>query len=330
MKFPACALATLLLFFAAAQSALAHDSRPLVISIEEQASNTFLVSQTPPPSLSERQWPTLQLEGSCTPLQSRTLLSCPDGLTDTALNILYPGSNPSLSTLVRVTWNSGEVRTLLAGPGETEIVLPSPETPSGVAGEYFTLGVEHILEGYDHLLFLACLIFIAGTLRRVVVTVTGFTIAHSITLAAAALDIIRVPVPPVEAVISLSILLLATEIARPRRDTLTWRFPIAIAGLFGLIHGFGFASVLSEIGLPQTETPMALLFFNLGVEAGQLIFVTAFFLVAAITRQLLARSAQGSVSAGGSLFAVAQKVVIYGVGIVAAYWMIERTAGFIT
>ena len=144
---------------------------------------------------------------------------------------------------------------------------------------YLVFGVEHILSGMDHLLFIACLIFIAGTWRRILVTITGFTIAHSLTLTLSALELIRLPVPPIEATIALSIVFLAREIALDRRDTLTWRYPIAVSAGFGLLHGLGFASALKDIGLPQTEIPAALLAFNVGVEIGQIMFVSSMLVV---------------------------------------------------
>jgi hypothetical protein len=110
------------------------------------------------------------------------------------------------------------------------------------------------------LLFIVCLVLLAGTYKRILIAVTGFTIAHSITLALAALEVIKVSVAPVEATIALSIVFVAMELARNRRHTLTWRYPIAVSSTFGLLHGFGFVSVLTEIGLPQTETPAACCF----------------------------------------------------------------------
>jgi hypothetical protein len=200
-----------------------------------------------------------------------------------------------------------------------------PETAGGVAREYLRLGVGHILGGADHLLFLACLIFVARTRRRILITVTGFTLAHSITLALAALGWVRVPVAPVEAAIALSIVFVATEIARNRRDTLTWRHPIAVASSFGLLHGFGFAAVLREVGLPQTELPMALLFFNLGVELGQVLFIAALLVGWAIARRLLAALEHWSATAALEHLRVP---VAYGVGCISSYWLIARVAAF--
>ena len=146
-----------------------------------------------------------------------------------------------------------------------------------VAATYLRLGVEHILFGFDHLLFVLALVILVRGWGRVAITVTAFTIAHSITLAAATLGFVNVPGPPLEATIALSIMLVAVEILNARRGkpSLTARLPWLVAFSFGLLHGFGFAGALAEVGLPQHAIPVALLFFNVGVEIGQLIFVAA-------------------------------------------------------
>jgi len=227
--------------------------------------------------------------------------------------------------LIRFQRLSGETHTAVLGPDESEWTLPPPESAGRVAREYLGLGLAHILEGGDHLLFLACLIFIARSTRRILVTVTGFTLAHSITLALATLGWVRLPVPPVEAAIALSIVFLATEIARQPRDTLTWRHPIAVSSSFGLLHGFGFAAVLREAGLPQLELPAALLFFNLGVEVGQVLFIAALVGVWALLRGLL----RGRLSLSGpELMERARLPVGYAVGWLASYWLFVRVASF--
>lgn len=305
--------------------ASAHDSRPLYVEITESAEAQVNLTWKTPGSVAVANRPFVSLDESCSSslparvdaanLVGRTSYQCPDGLSGRVLNIEYPGYNPSLSTLLRVTYSTGEVQTVRAGPDEVEITLPSAETAGSVAVQYGILGVEHILLGFDHLLFLACLVLIAGTLRRIVITVTGFTIAHSLTLALASLDLVRVPIPPVEAVIALSIVFLATELARKRRDTLTWRYPISVSASFGLLHGFGFASVLADIGLPQREVPVALLSFNLGVEIGQLMFIAVLLPVL-----WLLGKAVGSDRL--------TRPVAYAVGALASFWMVERIVGF--
>ena len=144
-----------------------------------------------------------------------------------------------------------------------------------VCRTYLVLGVEHILFGVDHLLFVLALLILVKGWRKLVGTITAFTVAHSITLAAATLGFVHVPCKPVEATIALSIVFVACEIVHRRqgRSGLTEMWPWVIAFSFGLLHGLGFASALREVGLPQNAIPLALLFFNVGVELGQLLFI---------------------------------------------------------
>jgi len=172
------------------------------------------------------------------------------------------------------------------------------------------------------LFVLALLILVKGT-RRLVATVTAFTVAHSLTLAGATLGFVHVPGPPVEAAIALSIVFVAAEIMRSRQGKagLTERFPWVVAFTFGLLHGFGFASALNAVGLPQSAIPVALLFFHVGVEVGQLLFIGAVFAIIALGRQLSRRS-------GMSQPAWAWRVPPYAIGSVAAFWVIQRIAAF--
>ena len=186
-----------------------------------------------------------------------------------------------------------------------------------VAWTYTLLGVEHILLGVDHLLFVLTLLLIVVGWKKLAATITAFTIAHSITLVLATLDLVRVPGPPVEAVIALSIVFVAAEVIRSRQGYpgLTERAPWLVAFTFGLLHGFGFAGALSEVGLPQHAIPMALLTFNLGVELGQLLFVAAVLVVTSIARKFETSPPDWVC-----------RVPAYTIGSLAAFWMIERTA----
>jgi hydrogenase/urease accessory protein HupE len=190
-----------------------------------------------------------------------------------------------------------------------------------VFGEYFNLGVEHILTGWDHLAFLLCLLVIAGTPRRILWTVTGFTAGHAVTISCSALGLASLPRAPVEAAIALSIMIVAGEIWRNDRSTLSWRFPLVVSSGFGLLHGFGFASALADIGLPQTEVPLALLAFNLGIEAGQLAFVLACGLVWLIVRRLPQRRLPSRAVAGATLALFT--------GSIAGFWFVDRTLGIV-
>ncbi len=328
----------MLIMLAGAFAANAHESRPLYVEIQERAPNTFAVTWKIPPSALAVTSPAVVMPEVCTAstspagtrLVKRQLFKCLNDLSGEQVGIEFPRYNPSISTLFRFQRLTGEKHTAIQGPNDPVWTVPGKEGTVSVAREYLVLGIEHILKGYDHLLFIACLVLIAGTWRRILITVTGFTIAHSVTLALAALNLVRVPVPPVEAVIALSIVFLATEIARERRDTLTWRYPIAVAGSFGLLHGFGFASVLNEIGLPQTEIPAALLFFNVGVEVGQVIFVTVLVaLTAALMRLRVIRRESGAGERGGIIPVRFARPAAYLAGSLAAWWMIDRVAGFV-
>ena len=213
----------------------------------------------------------------------------------------------------------------MLSPDVTVWQIPEKEQTWKVIKEYTGLGIEHILKGYDHLLFIVCLVLLAGTFKRILITITGFTIAHSITLALAALGVINVSVAPVEASIALSIVFVAMELARNRRDTLTWRYPIAVSSTFGLLHGFGFAAVLNDIGLPQTEIPAALLFFNIGVELGQLLFVVASIALFMAGKALIAALRDMTFK---EVLDRVQRPAGYVVGTLAMFWTLDRVAGF--
>jgi len=212
---------------------------------------------------------------------------------------------------------SSQVERLAAGAPQFE-VRASAGTAE-IAWSYTVLGVEHILSGIDHLLFVFALLLVVSGGKRIVVTVTAFTVAHSITLVAATLGWVTVPGPPVEAIIALSIVFVAAEVLQglKGRPGLTARAPWIVAFSFGLLHGFGFAGALAETGLPQTAIPVALLMFNVGVEIGQLLFVVVVLVLAAVYRKVLANRPAWAIPAAA-----------YGVGSIAAFWTIERVASF--
>jgi HupE/UreJ protein len=331
-RWVASLLGGLWLAFVAAPAA-AHESRPIYIEITETAPQQYALQWKTPPSVPLFNVPTVALPETCDPrsapaefigpdgLVRRVTYRCPQGLAGERVSITYPGPNPSVSSLVRFTTVKGEHHTAVLGPQESGWSVPEAETTSGVARQYTRLGIEHIWSGFDHLLFLMCLLWIAGTWRRIVITITGFTLAHSLTLALSALQIVRVPVPPVEASIALTIVFVAAEIAKGPRDSLTWHYPIAVSSSFGLLHGFGFAAALAEVGLPQTELVTGLLFFNLGVEIGQILFAGAVLAVMAGLRRMTAARI------GGALEATAFRTVAsYSVGALAVFWLIDRAA----
>ncbi|MCZ6806437.1 MAG: HupE/UreJ family protein [Deltaproteobacteria bacterium] len=323
---------------ASAPSAHAHESRPLYVEIIEQEPLLFSVQWKTPPSVPSGNAPEVTLPPDCelvTPKAAspsgrrgvaRRTYRCAEDPSGRAIGITYPVFNPSVSTLVRISWHSGQSHSLLGAPDETSLEIPARESFGGVAKQYLALGARHILGGYDHLLFLVCLLLIAGTARRILITITGFTIAHSITLALSALHVVQVPIAPVEAAIALSIVFLAVEIVRGDENSLTYRYPIAVASTFGLLHGVGFAAVLGETGLPQTEIPAALLFFNVGVELGQIAFVLG--VIVAYQALRLVAGALGKRRFSLEDLRPFETPTAYLVGSLASFWMIARIAGF--
>lgn len=329
----------LLLAAIAAPLAQAHDARPNFVQIIETEPNTFSVSWKVPTSIPGQALPYPSLPDGCVAKrepawqQSRSeytgqqVFGCSGPLSGRNVGLHFPAFNPSLSTLYKVNLSNGEEHARILGPGEAEWTLPDAESRFAVATEYTALGIGHIWIGIDHLLFIACLIFIAGTGRRLLITITGFTVAHSITLALSTLDVVRLPATPVEAAIALSVVFMAWEIAKRDTTSLAYRYPATIAVAFGLLHGFGFAAVLREIGLPQTELPAALLFFNVGVEIGQVLFVLGLLVGYNLLRPMLAyfrgRARERQVH-WSRLAAPAS----YAVGSIASYWLIDRVMIF--
>ena len=220
------------------------------------------------------------------------------------------------------TWLDGSTGNQLFDnrAGVIEVDLEQLRAGSGswadAVRRYTQLGIEHILQGIDHLLFVLALLFITGSGWVLIKTITAFTIAHSITLGFATLGFIHVPPRPVEAIIALSIMFVCWEIMRAREGkiSLTYQSPWLVAFAFGLLHGLGFAGALSDIGLPQSEIPVALLFFNVGVEIGQLVFVLIMIGIAQLLTSVFSKTYLKKV----------QVVPTYLIGTVAAYWFIER------
>ena len=317
---------------------LAHDSRPNFIEIIETDPGLFSVQWKVPASVPNAALPTIGMPESCTTDDRRAMQQaggahvgrqnyrCPEGLSGQSISINFPILNPSLSTLFQVRLASGEQHVRVLKPDESEWLVPDAENKLSVAGQYTALGIEHIWIGMDHLLFVACLLLLARTARKVLITITGFTVAHSITLALAALDVIRIPTPPVEAAIALSVVFLAWEIIKDDETQLTYRYPVAVSTSFGLLHGLGFAAVLRDIGLPQTELPTALLFFNIGVEIGQILFVLTLLAAFFILRPLVSRLLQ--TDNDEVHWTSLTTPAAYIIGGIASYWLIDRISGF--
>ena len=219
--------------------------------------------------------------------------------------------------LIRVALQDGSKHSTVLRSGNTSYTIPERVTKLEVAGDYWRMGTIHILEGADHLLFVLALLLIVTGLVPLLKAVTAFTVAHSITLVLATLDLIRMPSSPTEAIIALSIVFLAGEIIHQHQGKtgVTERWPWLIAFLFGLFHGLGFAGALSEIGVPQHEVPLALFMFNVGVETGQLLFIAAVLSLLALFKRFPITLPQGS-----------WRLMPYSIGSIAAFWTIERVA----
>ncbi|HKQ85049.1 MAG TPA: HupE/UreJ family protein [Steroidobacteraceae bacterium] len=222
--------------------------------------------------------------------------------------------------LVRIAYADGTELTQLLKPTAPSFTVPNPQKVAPPVREYLELGFTHIWSGIDHLLYVFGLMLLVGNTRKLIKTITGFTVAHSISLGAAALGYVHVPAAPVEAVIALSIVYVAVEIlhARQRRTSLAQRAPWAVAFCFGLLHGLGFAGALSEVGLPAHAIPTALLLFNIGIEVGQLTFIAVLLLA---SRALLRWAPQ--------LTRRLDWLPPYAIGSLASFWLLERIHAFL-
>jgi hydrogenase/urease accessory protein HupE len=226
----------------------------------------------------------------------------------------------STDVLLHIEFHNNSSQTTQLSPTKNQYEIQNSASADQVIFTYTTLGIEHILQGVDHLLFVFALLLIVRNWKVLLATITAFTVAHSMTLAAATLGLVHVPQQPVEAVIALSILFLAIEWMHSRQGNpgITERFPWLISFIFGLLHGFGFAGALSEIGLPQHAIPLALVFFNIGVELGQLLFISLVLLGGWLLHRLHKPK----------LPQVAEYITVYAIGGISSFWLIERISAF--
>jgi len=323
----------LLLSLICFSNATADEARPVYVEVNQLSESEYLLKWKIPPVMASGKEPGIKLDHESCHVDSSSTGNRPMGLLgrkhyvcDQAnpaftVHLSYLGSNPGLTSLVVYKSLSGETAQVFSGPEVTIIALPLDASSTEVAHQYLIAGTAHILKGYDHLLFVLCLIIIAGGLKRLLLTVTGFTLAHSITLSLATLNIFRVRTELVEILIALSILLLAVEIIRHHhgreQNSFTWRYPVSVSSGFGLLHGFGFAVVLQELGLPQSMKIEALLFFNIGVEIGQIIFIGGVILIGLLARQTpVIKKKERAIT----------DFTVYAIGICSAYWLFDRSA----
>lgn len=312
-------------------SAAAHEVRPGLLQLTEAPYEQFDVLWKVP-ARGDRVLPIQPVfSDNCQPLTpplsslsrgaqiTRWSIDCGASALDGAEIEIEGLGSTMVDVLVRIEFASGVVVSRILRPNDPVFRVNASGSATPTWG-YLTLGVEHILLGIDHLLFVLGLLLIVRGTWLLVKTITAFTVAHSITLGLATLGFVHVPQAPVEAVIALSIVFVASELVRQRagQPDLMTRYPWIVAFIFGLLHGFGFAGALAEVGLPQTEIPLALLLFNVGVELGQLGFVAAVMVSIGLLHRLVGPTPQWL-----------PRAAAYGIGSVAAFWVIERVGGIV-
>lgn len=310
----------------------ADEIRPALLDIKEQNTGLFTVTWKVPMRGDRVLAITPVLPGSLKLLGTPTVQITPGAQIQQAS---YKNNTTSLTgqrimieglvavqtdVLLLIQLQDGTQYSSILRPSSAQYIIPLQASKLQVASDYWRLGTIHILEGVDHLSFVFALLLIVTGLGQLLKAVTAFTLAHSITLALATLGLVNLPAAPTEAIISLSILFLATEIIHKHNGqlSLTEKYPWVIAFTFGLFHGLGFAGALSEIGVPQNEVPLALLMFNIGVETGQILFIGVVLGLIAVLKRLPFTPPQG-----------AWRVAPYTIGSAAAFWTIERVLSFL-
>jgi hypothetical protein len=330
-------LALFVLAIAQPPSARAHEVRPGYLELIAVGTKDWSVLWKVPTKEGRRLPLELALPGDCEstePVSRRVRMAqierwhttCANGLIGSPISIAGMSSSRT-DVLVRITHLDGASQTARLTAADPSLTVASSPNQYEVALTYSGLGIEHILLGIDHLLFVLAVLFLVESVRKLVAAITAFTVAHSLTLAAATLGWLDVPAAPVEAAIALSIVFVAAEVLRGG-EGIASRKPWLVAFSFGLLHGLGFAGALSEVGLPSQAIPVALAFFNIGVEVGQLLFIATvlgMFKLAAAMPRIRAYGGSGGV---WSLTRVVKVPVSYSIGILGAFWLIDRTASF--
>lgn len=313
-----------------AQFAQAHETRPAYLEINETVSGSYDVLWRTPLNAGQRLPIVLKLPGDAHNVTDPTIRELPDSWVEVRIvkvdgglagkRIEFVGLEATVTNvLARVHLLDGTDSTTLVLPSQPWMAMEGSRGFLSVAGSYTFLGIEHILFGIDHLLFVLALLIITNGTMRLIKTVTAFTVAHSITLALATLGFVHVPSAPVEAIIALSIVFVALEIIRRRegRDGIASRAPWIVAFTFGLLHGFGFAGAVNDVGLPQNHIPAAMLFFNVGVEIGQLAFIAVVLGLIALVRRIPLRLPRWT-----------ELLPPYAIGSMAMFWVVQRIAAF--
>ena len=310
---------------------VADEIRPGYLELKESSANIFSVLWKVPAKGNKKLSLEVRLPDNCknkTQPNARFvngayiqnwLVVCEAGLVEKTISIEGLEAT-NTDVLIRMEFVSGTSLSAHLTPSKRSFQVPAESSSLQIIGTYTWLGVGHILLGIDHLLFVFALLLIVNGKRRLLWTITAFTLAHSITLAGATLGFVYVPQQPVEAVIALSILFLAMEIVHAKRGHpgVAARWPWLVAFIFGLLHGFGFAGALAEVGLPQQAIPLALVFFNVGVELGQLLFVATVLLLGWLLHKLKQPK----------LLSWAETATIYSIGGISSFWLFERISAF--
>ncbi len=314
----------LLCFMFAAAEVVAHRFAPSLLEVTQLSERTFNATwKTPIQKVSaipiEPRFPATCKAMSVSPwvqegtgMLTQTQYECAHGLVAETLTVTGLGENQS-SVLLRVNLADGIFHQAVFTASEPDFTIPQEGSAGTVALDYTWLGAEHIWAGPDHLLFVMGLLLLVGWNRRLIYTVTAFTFGHSVTLAMVTLGLFDYPVSFVEFMIALSIYVLAVELSRGEGGGALWRQPWWLAGGFGLLHGMGFAGALAETGLPQSNVPLALLFFNVGIELGQLAFIALLVLIAV-----------AGVNVIGQRLRALRPLPVYVLGGLSAMWCIER------
>jgi len=324
------ALFWLLQLFASSIS-FADEIRPGYLELTESSENIFSVIWKVPAKGDKKLALYATLPATCTDKTKpysqlinnafiqRWIVACDQGLFQQSISISGLATT-NTDVLLRLEFINGSSQSVLLTPSQSTFKIPANASKLQIIGTYTWLGITHILQGFDHLLFVLALLLIVSSKRQLLWTITAFTLAHSITLAGATLGLIYVPQQPVEAIIALSILFLAMEIIHTRRGRsgAASRWPWFVAFVFGLLHGFGFAGALAEVGLPQQAIPLALVFFNVGVEIGQLVFVASMLLLGWSLHKLKQKP----------LLDKAEVVAVYTIGGLSSFWLIDRVSLF--
>ena len=310
---------------------MADEIRPAYLELKEIKQSIFSLILKVPAKGSKKLNIKAELPQECTNITpvsthlvdgaslERWSVKCEDGLVGKTL-VAKGLITTNTDLLLRLEFIKAAPQSVLLTPTKTSYQVPKEASSLQIVKTYTWLGITHILMGFDHLLFVFALLLIVKNMRRLLWTITAFTLAHSITMAGATLGFIHIPQQPVEAMIALSILFLTMEIVHEKQGKvgLTIRYPWLIAFIFGLLHGFGFAGALAEIGLPQQAITLALIFFNIGVELGQLVFVAAVVLIGLALQRLRHPYVLQKV----------EMVVVYAIGGLSSFWVFERISAF--